>query len=201
MAYEFTNDWFGATGRYIWEKILPQLGPKKILEIGSWEGKSTCFLMERLHGPLEIHCVDTWEGGAEHKGLDMEAVKTRFDNNTSFAMSNAKEDAKEDVKLKVHVGRSDAILSQMQPDYGGYFDFIYIDGSHTAADVLCDAVLAFRLLRSGGVMCFDDYLWRDSDPVDPINCPKVAIDAFTMIYCRQLNILALPPTQLFVEKL
>lgn len=197
MAYEFTNDWFGATGRYIWEKILPQLGPKKILEIGSWEGKSTCFLMERLHGPLEIHCVDTWEGGVDHKGMDMQAVKTRFDNNTSFAMSNVKED----VKLKVHVGRSDAILSQMQPDYGGYFDFIYIDGSHTAADVLCDAVLAFRLLRSGGVMCFDDYLWRDSDPIDPINCPKVAIDAFTMIYCRQLNILALPPTQLFVEKL
>lgn len=197
MAYEFTNDWFGATGRYIWDKILPQLGPKKILEVGSWEGNSTCFLMERLHGPLEIHCVDTWEGGAEHKGLDMSAVKTRFDNNTSFAMSNAKED----VKLKVHVGRSDAILSQMQPDYGGYFDFIYIDGSHTAADVLCDAVLAFRLLRSGGVMCFDDYLWRDSDPIDPINCPKVAIDAFTMIYCRQLNVLALPPTQLFVEKL
>ena len=49
---EFTNDWFGATGRYIWDKILPQLGPKRILEIGSYEGRSACFLIEKLSGPL-----------------------------------------------------------------------------------------------------------------------------------------------------
>lgn len=197
MAYEFTNDWFGATGRYIWDKILPQLGPGRILEIGSYEGKSTCFLIDKLRLPLEIHCVDTWQGGVEHEGIDMEAVKRRFDNNTSFAIANAKDP----VKLITHVGRSDTILSKMQAEYEGYFDFIYVDGSHTAADVLCDAVLAFRLLRSGGVMCFDDYLWRNGDPIDPVNCPKVAIDAFTMIYCRQLNVMPLPPTQLFVEKL
>lgn len=197
MAYEFTNDWFGATGRYIWEKILPQLGPRRILEVGSYEGRSTCFLIDALQSPLELHCVDTWEGGAEHKDIDMAAVKRRFDANVDAAVANAKEE----VKVVKHAGRSDAILSGMQPDYAGYFDFIYIDGSHTAADVLCDAVLAFRLLRSGGVMCFDDYLWRDNDPMDPVNCPKMAIDAFTLIYCKQLNVMALPPTQLFVEKL
>lgn len=193
---EFTNDWFGATGRYIWDKILPQLGPKRILEIGSYEGRSACFLIEKLSGPLEFHCVDTWEGGAEHKRIDMSLVKRRFDSNTKAAIANSKNE----VNLKTHIGRSDTILSQMQVEYKDYFDFIYIDGSHVAADVLCDAVLAFRLLRSGGVMCFDDYLWKD-EAADPINCPKVAIDAFTLIYCRQLEVMALPPTQLFVEKL
>ena len=193
---EFTNDWFGATGRYIWDKILPQLGPKRILEIGSYEGRSACFLIEKLSGPLEFHCVDTWEGGAEHKHIDMSLVKRRFDGNTKAAIANSKNE----VNLKTHVGRSDTILSQMQVEYKDYFDFIYIDGSHVAADVLCDAVLAFRLLRSGGVMCFDDYLWKD-EAADPINCPKIAIDAFTLIYCKQLEVMALPPTQLFVEKL
>jgi predicted O-methyltransferase YrrM len=193
---EFTNDWFGATGRYIWDKILPQLGPKRILEIGSYEGRSACFLIEKLSGPLEIHCVDTWEGGAEHKRIDMSFVKRRFDSNTQATIANSKNE----VNLKTHVGSSDTILSQMQVEYKDYFDFIYIDGSHVAADVLCDAVLAFRLLRSGGVMCFDDYLWRD-EAADPINCPKVAIDAFTLIYCKHLEVMALPPTQLFVEKL
>ena len=55
---EFTNDWFGATGRYIWDRILPQLGPKRILEIGSYEGRSACFLIEKLSGPLEFHWLD-----------------------------------------------------------------------------------------------------------------------------------------------
>lgn len=197
MAYEFTNDWFGATGRYIWDKILPQLGPSRILEIGSYEGRSACFLIDKLNFPLEIHCIDTWKGSAEHQQIDMEAVKRRFDANTNFAIANSKEA----VKLIPHVGPSADILAKMQTEYAEYFDFIYVDGSHAAADVLCDAVLAFRLLRSGGVMCFDDYLWKDDSPMNPINCPKVAIDAFTMIYSKQLNVMPLPPTQLFVEKL
>jgi len=193
----FTNDWFGATGRYIWNKILPQLGPTRILEVGSYEGRSTCFLIEKLNRPLEIYCIDTWQGGAEHKNIDMTLVKKHFDENTKEAIENAKHE----INLQVFTGRSDDVLSKMQAEYQQYFDFIYIDGSHTASDVLCDAVLAFRLLRSGGVMCFDDYLWKDAVVSDPLNCPKIAIDAFTLIYARQLEIMALPPTQLFIEKI
>mmetsp|Transcript_28592 Transcript_28592/g.83687 ORF Transcript_28592/g.83687 Transcript_28592/m.83687 type:complete len:131 (-) Transcript_28592:330-722(-) len=37
------------------------------------------------------------------------------------------------------------------------FDFVYVDGGHSPADVLSDAVLAFPLLRVGGVLVFDDY--------------------------------------------
>jgi predicted O-methyltransferase YrrM len=39
-----------------------------------------------------------------------------------------------------------------------YFEFIYIDGSHQAPDVISDAILSFHLLKSGGVIAFDDYL-------------------------------------------
>jgi predicted O-methyltransferase YrrM len=56
----------------------------------------------------------------------------------------------------------------------GYFDFIYVDGSHQAPDVLCDALLSFRLLKNNGVIAFDDYLWQEQLPygTDPIRCPK-----------------------------
>ena len=37
------------------------------------------------------------------------------------------------------------------------FDLIYIDASHYAPDVLSDAVLAFKLLKPGGILIFDDY--------------------------------------------
>ena len=51
----------------------------------------------------------------------------------------------------------------------GAIDFIYVDGSHQAHDVLCDAILSFKLLRVGGIVCFDDYLWgRSAFPMERI---------------------------------
>jgi len=53
-------------------------------------------------------------------------------------------------------GRSDAMLRDLPHDH---FDYISIDGSHEAADVLSDAVLSWPLLKTGGLICFDDYEW------------------------------------------
>jgi predicted O-methyltransferase YrrM len=85
----------------------------------------------------------------------------------------------------------------------GFFDFIYVDGSHQAPDVLCDAVMSFRLLRPGGIIAFDDYLWQEPLPygADPIRSPKIAIDAFTNIYCRKITVLSMHLYQLYVRKL
>ena len=41
----------------------------------------------------------------------------------------------------------------------GKFDFIYVDGSHEAPDVLFDAILAHKLVKNNGIIAFDDYLW------------------------------------------
>lgn len=200
MDYEFTNDWFGATGRYIWDAMLPKFNPTKILEVGSYEGRSTCYFIDTLakHKPIELFCIDTWEGGEDHEGIDMDAVLTRFYKNTGIAKANAAHE----VFMPVYKGSSLTQLPKMVDSYAEHFDFIYIDGSHQAADVLSDAVNAFKLLRPGGIMCFDDYLWHWADrPYNPLDTPKAAIDAFTMIYAQKLQILALPPTQLFIEKL
>ncbi|MBX9679090.1 MAG: class I SAM-dependent methyltransferase [Gemmataceae bacterium] len=59
------------------------------------------------------------------------------------------------------------------------FDFIHVDGSHAAPDVLSDAVLSWPLLKAGGLLAFDDYEW--SMFADPRKCPKLAIDAFLTI--------------------
>ncbi len=84
----------------------------------------------------------------------------------------------------------------------GYFDFVYIDGSHQAPDVLLDAILGFEPLRTQGIIVFDDYLWQEPLPggTDPIRCPKIAIDAFTNIYCRKLRIIGAPLYQLYMQK-
>jgi predicted O-methyltransferase YrrM len=205
-TYEFTNLWFQDV-RPIWDELIPHANPTKILEIGSYEGASACYLIDKLasNHDIEIHCIDTWDGGVEHsKGgmaeTDMNLVENRFHLNIKKSISLAKNK----VDLIVHKQFSDMSLAYlMSTGKKNYFDFIYVDGSHQAPDVLCDAVLAFKLLKVGGYMVFDDYLWSESLPhgKDPIRCPKPAIDAFVNLNCRKLNLVSAQLNQLYINKI
>lgn len=203
MDFDFTVTWFEQLARANWDDLLTQISPSHLLEIGSYEGASACYLIEKLgaRGPLEIVCVDTWEGGVEHQeaATDMASVEARFDHNIALARAAVTHPVQL-LKLK---GRSDHWLAQLLADgKRGHFDFIYIDGSHQAPDVLCDAVLAFHLLKVDGVMIFDDYLWSEHPPqqLDPLRCPKPAIDAFVNLHARKIAILRAPLYQLFLRK-
>ena len=203
--YLFTNSWFDQH-KTVWGQLLNWLGPARILEIGSYEGNSTTYLIENIgsHRKVEIHCVDSWEGGIEHKTggfveADMTEVEGRFLHNVKIARGRASHEA----SITVHKGLSSRQLPKLLAEgKQGYFDFIYIDASHQAPDVLLDAVLGFELLRPQGIIVFDDYLWQEplSGGVDPIRCPKIAIDAFVNIYCRQLKVVSVARQQLCLQK-
>ena len=202
--YQYTNDWFQTGAKGVWDALVPKIDPTRILEIGSYEGASTCYLIEKLaaHKKIEIQCVDTWEGGIEHKQSqkDMSAVEKRYKQNIETALKRVDHRA----TIIQHKGYSDAILPKLLAEgKQGYFDFIYVDGSHQAPDVLCDAVLSFKLLKKNGVVVFDDYLWQENLPygTDPLRCPKLAIDAFTNIYSRKMRIISAPLYQLYVQKI
>ena len=203
--YEFTNSWF-ELHRRVWDDLIQRLRPSKILEIGSFEGRSTCYLIDNLssNGILSVHCVDTWEGGIEHQpgGVaesDMSAVEARFHRNTDLAVSRTVHP----VNLIVDKARSVVALSRLIADDAGEFDLIYIDGSHQASDVLVDAILSFELLKLGSVMIFDDYIWNEANlkAIDPLRSPKIAIDSFTTIFARKLRIIPAESNyQVYVEK-
>ena len=72
-------------------------------------------------------------------------------------------------------------------DSTNLFDFIYIDGSHIAKDVLTDACMAWPLLKPKGLMVFDDYMW--GSPRDILHRPKPAIDAFTNLFAEEAEII------------
>jgi len=58
------------------------------------------------------------------------------------------------------------------------FDFIYIDASHNPEDVIFDGINAFRHLKTGGIIIFDDYFWG--------KC-RVGIDCFIETHKGYLN--------------
>jgi predicted O-methyltransferase YrrM len=68
------------------------------------------------------------------------------------------------------------------------YDFIYIDGSHFARDVLFDAVLGFEMLKDNGLLVFDDYKWKVHPDVIA-GRPKTAIDSFLACYSHHVKVL------------
>lgn len=198
METQFTKDWF-EVAKPNWDLLLPQIKPKNILEIGSFEGRSTCHAI--LNTQCEkITCIDTWGGGIEHSSIDMDAVEKRFDSNVEQSVAASGRN----VLIEKKKCESDKALAQLLADNKAcHYDFVYVDGSHQATDVILDAVLAFKLCRVGGLIGFDDYIWAENLPsgVDPIRCPKPAIDAFTTLFCRKVQILRnLPLYQIYVQK-
>jgi len=193
----------------VWNRIFDQHKPRNLLEIGSFEGRSACYIIEKcaatIDGGASLTCVDTWEGSVEHQSGGpvasvMSEVERRFDHNTRIALYKASNRV---TLRKVKQSSHDAMATMIAAGQLQSFDLIYIDGSHEAPDVLADAVLAFPLLRQGGIMIFDDYLWSMHRPgtQDVLLMPKPAIDAFMNIYQRKMQVFAgLPVGQLYTYK-
>ncbi len=164
---DFKYDWFSANVPF-WLEIFDRTGlrnrPIRALEIGSFEGLSTCFLLKQMP-QAALTCVDTWAGSDEHVGMShISSIEAAFDRHV--------EPWKDRVTKRK--GYSYQCLAAFRPEEK--FDFIYVDGSHHADDVIVDAIRSFEHLNVGGVMVLDDYLWRFY-PRDAEN-PARAINGF-----------------------
>lgn len=171
---KFSQDWFSKNLAEIlyWVKpTVKEIKKPKILEIGGFEGRSTRWFIENfLKDGGELHCIDTWEGSLEHDqwGMDLTDLWDLFNHNLK--------DYIEDGSCVVHRGMSQDILPKLLSD-GHQFDFIYVDGSHLASDVIIDGVLSYLLLKTGGILAFDDYTFGITDR-RPYDIPHHAINFF-----------------------
>jgi len=173
--YEFTTDWF-TRHKKLWDSLIEQVKPRKILEIGSFEGRTTSYMIEKCGQwhPTEIFCVDAWEDNlkdSDKQQSPMSEVKRRFDKNVKLAQRTTACD----VTVYPFVADSVLGLSQIASQNIRDFDLIYVDGSHIASTVLFDAAMAFQLCRVGGAIVFDDF---QEDKFLPYLFPKLAIKSW-----------------------
>lgn len=158
-SYDFTADYVSGCEES-WLQHLGELRGRKvrILEVGSFEGRSAVWFLTHLldHPEARLVCVDPF--------LDA-TTELRFDHNLRIADAGHKV-----TKLK---GFSGSILPALEPHD---FDLVYVDGSHRAADVLLDAVLGWELLRESGLLLFDDLRWRPDKPLH--DRPELGVERF-----------------------
>jgi predicted O-methyltransferase YrrM len=152
-----SNDWFTHNIPH-WLEAFDKYGltsksEVNALEVGSWEGLSSFFLLHSLPN-ARLTCVDTWEGADEHKAGDAATPDTLSKIEKSFDANLSPYEA----RLTKYKGTSYSYFNEYTAR--DKFDFIYVDGSHHCDDVLVDAIKSFSLLKAGGILIFDDYFWH-----------------------------------------
>jgi hypothetical protein len=177
MSKQFTVDWFSGNIS-LWNEVLTEFKNKpnlNFLEVGCWEGRATCWLLENIltDSTSKITVVDTFGGSPEETGMqgyDFDNVLSRFKNNIS----------EYNKKVTIHQGYSSNVLKTLgnEPQY----DFAYIDASHTAYGTLEDAILVHPLIKKGGIIIFDDFGWKDPNLPSITDSPELGIKCFVNVY-------------------
>jgi len=179
-------NWFGCYADRFFAHHLTVLAGRpclRFLQIGAFTGDATLWLFDHIltgDGSTLVD-VDTWEGSdePEHEAMDFGDVERVYDERTSGLVESG--------RLRKFKGSSSSFFrsrSALERLFG-LFDFTYIDGDHTAVGVLSDAVHAYPLLKVGGLLAFDDYLWKSGK--GRLNDPSPAIDAFADLYGDRLE--------------
>jgi predicted O-methyltransferase YrrM len=172
-------NWFKSVEKYF--RHVPNV-PLRALQIGTYTGDATEWLMDNCEIEY-LDDVDTWEGSEEkaHDQIDFTSVEDYYDSRFK------------DPRITKNKMTSDEFFNRPHRTY----NFIYIDGDHTALQTALDGLNAFKLLEKGGVMAFDDYLWNYNG--DPFLEPKRGVDAFLAVCEGQYTIIE-SGYQLWIEK-
>jgi hypothetical protein len=181
--YKFSMDFWNDDHYKNFEKIVSHFRytpHPKFLEIGTFEGRTAFWLLDNIQK-------------SKVTVIDPEVGPNFRDNFVKWTVGN------EATRFN---WRCDYSFPSLLEEYslGNKYDLIYIDGDHNSSGVLEDAIIAWKLLKIGGILLFDDYMMEIKDPWFYISHkeflthknfgltfhhPKEAVDAFLNIYKGQ----------------
>lgn len=146
-AVSFTEDWFDDTScQALAELVIHTHGKEgRIVEIGSWEGKSTCALANAAF-PDIVDAVDTWRGSPGEVSSELASERDVL------------------AAFKANVGElTNGNVAVHQSDWRDYLQedqspvrFVFIDATHTFDEVHDNLTAILPLVVDGGVICGDD---------------------------------------------
>lgn len=203
-------DWFSehASG---WQAVLGGRGIEKkrgarALFVGCYEGQAVEWLLDNVMvgAGAEVVVVDDPEGDEKgacvsFRGNDVWNPGAHDALRHNMAVLATRTRSKEKVRIDLRLGprsQADELRRMAAGSRGGKtFDVVYIDSRSSMHAMEC-GVLAFPLLRPGGVMVFTNYT---HGRMHDYACPKRGIDGFLDAYAPAVRVLR-PAFHLFLEK-
>ena len=186
-------NWFETTGAHknFNEFLTPFAGKEnvRVLQLGSFTGDASIWLLDNILTGDGSHLddVDLLVSPPElsHLNIDFSEVE-------SIYLSRIK-------KYKNVSFHKKTTVEVLKDAPYNHYDFIYVDASHDAVDVLIDAELSWFSLKVGGIIAFDDYEWginRHSN----LRTPKRGVETFHSRRRNKLTLINNPTTQIWLKK-
>jgi len=165
--YEFNQGWYDAllntdlvlcTRDEAKDLRLNPETKRQIVEIGVYEGASSCFWSDFYmnHPESRLISIDPFTGSEEHhadlaKHPELAKIELTARGNIAKS-SNA-------AKIEVIKGCSWDVFPELNRRSKGepWIDLLYIDGAHDSTSVSRDVTLYVPMVKSGGTVIFDDY--------------------------------------------
>ena len=169
--YEFTERWFEALinteytianneseHTIVWDPAEK----RQILEIGVYEGGSSCFWSDFYldHEESSLICIDPFTGSEEHlRNPENYAGLAKLERTARGNIAKSKNAA----KVEILKGYSQDVFAEIdrRVDSTPFIDILYIDGAHDSSAVSRDVCLYVPLVKPGGYVIFDDYAHPD----------------------------------------
>jgi predicted O-methyltransferase YrrM len=176
--YRLANNWF---------RMIPAASkPIRYAEIGAFYGANLLSVASTYgaHPESVLIAIDPWTDYSEYpeyKGQQETIYETFQSNIQSSGFAD---------KIVVKRGFSYDVLQTLEDNS---FDMIYVDGNHESEFILEDGVLAFRKLKVGGYLIFDDYGWGGEMTTKPI-------DSFVKVYSKRIRYIGMEDSQVFIQK-
>lgn len=171
------------------QHILQTYGvPNVMVEIGCFEGATTFWasdICSRHNKQFHLYAIDPHTTLNDNHAFDFDAIRQAFTYNLSVCPGKVTY-----INKYSHQGLVDLINQNVQAE------LIYVDGDHTAAAVLEDMILSWRLLPVGGVMLCDDAIgWKlvDQHGQAPVQLsPRMGIEMFIQTHWHKIELIELP---------
>ena len=150
----FTNTWFETLAKKNFDNVKKyltkdnkELPAINYLEIGCYQGNCHLYMYENIltHPDCKSTVIEPFGGGTG---------SSQHENAYEIFVNNLK-----DHLHKIHIccGLSNNYLHTLEPNT---YDIVYIDGDHSSIQTYLDGINSWSLLKKGGIMIFDDYLWH-----------------------------------------
>lgn len=145
-------------------KIIGEVQPICIIEVGSWKGASAITMAEASKtlprvAPTHIYCCDSFLGGIDHN-LNEDTPPNGLNRKHGYPqiyftfLRNVTDSGY--AKRIFPVVQTSVNAARLLAKQGVVADLCYVDGSHEINDVYADLQAYWPLLRQGGVMFGDD---------------------------------------------
>jgi len=178
--YNWVHDCPNGT-RVIFEQMLRrhQGSGVRVLEVGTYAGTSLIEMLKILPDAVGV-AIDRWTNYDEDEIESLQMLEERqiesvFHRNLRVA----------GVSGRVTALKGDSVEQLLHlVEQKERFDFVYIDGSHKCIDCYTDMALSWRLLKVGGTMVIDDYLYWSERVVSGmvLEYPMKGVDHFLSKY-------------------